>query len=92
MLKLSYLGSSAGRQRALFIAGVGLMAVSFLVYPACPIIILYLPASHGVKFGVIVAAWLLSWAVFSAGAILAGVESYEWLKELRRRRAGGAKN
>ena len=92
MLKLSYLGSSAGRQRALFIAGVALMVISFLVYPAYPIIIVFLPASDSVKFGAIVAASFLSWGVFSAGIFLAGVEGYEWLKELWKRRAGRPKS
>jgi uncharacterized membrane protein (DUF485 family) len=80
------------RQRTLFIAGVVLMVISFLVYPAYPIIIVFLPASNTVKISVIVTAWFLSWGVFSAGIFLAGVEGYEWLKKLRRRRAGGAKS
>ena len=65
-----------------FIAGVALMGVSFLVYPAYSLIILLLPFSRGIKVGVIAAASLLSWGVFSAGIYLAGREGYDWLKRL----------
>lgn len=61
------------------------MAISFLVYPAYSIIILLLPFSGKVKAGVIVAASLLSWAVFSAGIFLAGREGYNWLKGIWKR-------
>lgn len=72
-------------RRARFLAGVALMALSFLVYPAYSIIILFLPLSGEIKAGVIVAASLLSWAVFSVGIFLAGQEGYDWLKGLWRR-------
>ena len=75
--------ANAGRVR--FIAGIALMAVSFLVYPAYSIIILFLPLSGEIKAGVIVAASLLSWAVFSAGIFLAGREGYDRLKRLWKR-------
>jgi len=65
-----------------FIAGVTLMGVSFLVYPAYSLIILLLPFSKEIKVGVIAAASLLSWGVFSAGIYLAGREGYDWLKRL----------
>ncbi|OGP98185.1 MAG: hypothetical protein A2W10_02110 [Deltaproteobacteria bacterium RBG_16_55_12] len=65
-----------------FIAGVALMGVSFLVYPVYSLIILLLPFSKEIKVGVIAAASLLSWGVFSAGIYLAGREGYDWLKRL----------
>ena len=65
-----------------FIAGVALMGVSFLVYPAYSLIILLLPFSKEIKVGAIAAASLLSWGVFSAGIYLAGREGYDWLKRL----------
>ena len=68
--------------RMRFIAGVALMGVSFLVYPAYSLIILLLPFSKEIKVGVIAAASLLSWGVFSAGIYLAGREGYDWLKRL----------
>ena len=69
-------------RRMRFIAGVTLMGVSFLVYPAYSLIILLLPFSKEIKVGVIAAASLLSWGVFSAGIYLAGREGYDWLKRL----------
>ena len=69
-------------RRMRFIAGVALMGVSFLVYPAYSLIILLLPFSKEIKVGVIAAASLLSWGVFSAGIYLAGREGYNWLKRL----------
>ena len=69
-------------RRMRFIAGVALMGVSFLVYPAYSLIILLLPFSKEIKVGVITAASLLSWGVFSAGIYLAGREGYDWLKRL----------
>lgn len=69
-------------RRMRFIAGVALMGVSFLVYPAYSLIILLLPFSKEIKVGVIAAASLLSWGVFSAGIYLAGREGYDWLKRL----------
>jgi hypothetical protein len=78
-------------RRLRFIAGIAIIAISFLVYPAYPFIILLLPSSIRVKFGVIIALWLLSWCAFSAGILLAGLEGYEWLKELWKRRTGGGR-
>ena len=68
--------------RIRFIAGVALMGVSFLVYPAYSLIILFLPFSKEIKVTVIAAASLLSWGVFSAGIYLAGREGYNCLKRL----------
>jgi hypothetical protein len=73
------------RQRAVFVTGVGLIAGSFLVYPAYPVIIL-LPLSGGLKITVIIIASVVSWSAFSIGVLLAGLETYEWLKELFKRR------
>jgi hypothetical protein len=71
-----------------FIAGTVLMAASFLVYPAYPVILLWLPLSPSVKAGVSVAVWVLSWGSFSLGAYLAGPEGYAWFKGLWRRLIG----
>jgi len=56
------------------------MAGSFLVYPAYPVIILWLPFSASTKAGVSVAVWVLSWGTFSLGAYLAGPKGYAWFK------------
>ena len=85
------LKSPSERKRVLLVAGVVLMAISFLVYPAYPVIILWLPVSHGGKMGAIVTAWLLSWSVFTVGALLAGLRGYEWLKEMWRRKGRESK-
>ena len=77
------------RYPARFIAGVVLIVISFLVYPAYPLTLLFLPASVRVKIDVIVALSLLSWAVFGIGIFLAGFQGYEWLKEHWKRRVGG---
>ena len=78
-------GRAPNTRRVRFIAGIALMAVSFLVYPAYSIIILFLPFSGAIKAGVIVAASLLSWGIFSAGIFLAGRAGYNWLKGLWKR-------
>ncbi len=72
----------APRQSVRFIAGTVLMAASFLVYPAYPVILLWLPLSASVKAGVSIAVWVLSWGSFSLGAYLAGPEGYDWFKRL----------
>ena len=76
------------RQSVRFIAGTVLMAASFLVYPAYPVILLWLPLSPSVKAGVSVAVWVVSWGTFSLGAYLAGPEGYAWFKQLWRRLTG----
>jgi hypothetical protein len=73
------------RRRVLFVAGLTLIAVSFLVYLAYPIVVL-LPLSANLKVAVIIIASLLSWSAFSIGVLLAGLETYEWLKDLLKRR------
>ncbi|MDP2602792.1 MAG: hypothetical protein Q8S00_09395 [Deltaproteobacteria bacterium] len=78
-----------GQKSLRFIAGTALIAGSFLVYLAYPVILLYLPFSGSVKLGATVAVWVLSWAVFSAGILLTGPQGYEWLKGLWTRMAGG---
>ena len=65
--------------RARFVAGIALMAASFLVYPAYPMI-LFLSVSGSMKIAAAVFASLLSWGVFYGGFCLAGREGYEWLK------------
>jgi len=77
-----------GRYPPRFIAGVVLIAISFLVYPAYLLIILFLPASGRVKISVILALSLLSWAVFGLGISLAGTKGYEWFKKRWKRRIG----
>jgi hypothetical protein len=72
-------GRRAVAGRARFVAGIVLMALSFLVYPAYPMI-LFLSFPDRVKIGVAVLASLLSWGVFCGGFYLAGREGYEWLK------------
>ena len=67
------------------IVGIVLMAGSFLVYPAYPVILLWLPISAGPKAAVSVAVWVLSWSAFSFGAYLAGPQGYAWFKSLWQR-------
>ena len=62
--------------------GVALMGMSFLVYPAYPLILL-LSLSDRMKIGVAALASLLSWGVFCGGFYLAGREGYDWLKGRR---------
>ena len=66
--------------------GIGLIAGSFLVYPAYPVIV-FLPLSEGGKIVATVAASVVSWGVFTAGLYLAGRRGYAWLRlRLPRRR------
>lgn len=76
------------RKSLRFIVGIVLMSGSFLVYPAYPLIILWLPLSASAKAGVSVAVWLLSWGTFSLGAYLAGPQGYAWFKGLWNRLTG----
>jgi len=81
--------SALGQKSLRFIAGAALIAGSFLVYLAYPVILLYLPYSGKFKVGATVAVWILSWAVFSAGIFLTGPAGYEWFKGLWTRMTGG---
>jgi hypothetical protein len=67
---------------ARFIAGTALIAGSFLVYLAYPIILFVLPLSSNLKLASTAAVWLLSWGAFSAGIFLAGPEGLERVKRL----------
>ena len=87
---LAFFRTPADGQKSLrFIAGAALIAGSFLVYLAYPVILLYLPFSGKFKVGATVAVWILSWAVFSAGILLTGPQGYEWVKGLWARMTGG---
>jgi hypothetical protein len=63
-----------------FICGTILIAGSFSVYLAYPIILLMIPASGATKIAATIAVWALSWAVFSAGIFLTGPEGYRRFK------------
>jgi hypothetical protein len=67
---------------ARLIAGSALIAGSFLVYLAYPIILFALPLPGNLKLGAAAAVWLLSWGAFSAGIFLAGPEGLERVKRL----------
>ena len=83
---ISRLDGTGGRRpvarRVRFLMGVALMGMSFLVYPAYPLI-LFLSLSDRMKIGVAVLAFLLSWSLFCGGLYLAGREGYDWLKGRR---------
>ena len=85
---ITRLDGSGGRRpvagRVRFVTGIALMAVSFLVYLAYPVI-LFLSLSESAKIGVAVLASLLSWGVFCGGFYLAGREGYDWLKRRKAR-------
>jgi hypothetical protein len=76
---------AAYRRHVVFGTGVALIAGSFLVYPAYPLIVL-LPLSAALKIAVIILASVLSWSTFCVGVFLAGLEGYDWLKGLLLRR------
>jgi hypothetical protein len=65
---------------ARLIAGTALIASSFLVYLAYPVILLMLPFSPTAKLVAAVTVWFASWGVFSAGVVLAGPEGFAKLK------------
>ena len=66
--------------------GVLLMASSFLVYPAYPVLVLW-PAPDRARVEITLVATTLSWAVFGAGLYLAGRRGWVWLR--RRWKAHG---
>lgn len=65
-------------------AGLGLIALAFLVYPAYPFIAT-LPLPLASKVAVAVGAYALSWGLFFAGGYLGGRESWRSLKTRLRR-------
>jgi hypothetical protein len=71
------------------IVGSALIAGSFLVYLAYPVILLALPFSAGIKVGITAAASVLSWSAFSVGIFLSGPEGYQQLKAFWRGIAPG---
>ena len=83
---ISRLEGAGGRRpvarRVRFVSGIALMAMSFLVYLAYPVI-LFLSSSDSMKVGLAVLAFLVSWGIFCGGFYLAGREGYEWLKTRR---------
>ncbi|HWH80031.1 MAG TPA: hypothetical protein VNT76_21770 [Candidatus Binatus sp.] len=79
-----------GSHSARFIAGTVLIASSFLVYLAYPIILLIMPFSGTVKVTMTFAVWALSWAVFSAGMFLTGPEGYRRFKAFWSRNKNGS--
>lgn len=66
-----------------------MIAGSFLLYLAYPVILLLLPLSASAKAGAMLAIWGLSWVVFSAGVFLTGPEGYGWLKGASARLVAG---
>ena len=67
------------RGRRGFMTGVLLMAGSFLVYPAYPLLVLW-PVTDRTRVELTLVAAALSWAVFSAGLYLAGRRGWVWLR------------
>src|SRR5262245_50252747 len=67
------------RGRRGFMAGVLLMAGSFLIYPAYPVLILW-PASELARVQIALAAGAMSWGAFSVGLYLAGRRGWVWLR------------
>ena len=59
--------------------GVFLMAGSFLVYPAYPVLVLW-PVSDRTRVGIALVAAAVSWAVFGMGLYLAGRRGWVWLR------------
>ena len=73
-------------KRTRFAVGVALIAVSFTVYLAYFIIVLFLPFSRETKAAVVLAASLISWGGFALGIFLAGHEGYHLVKRICLRR------
>jgi hypothetical protein len=67
------------RARLWFLVGVVLMAASFLVYPAYPVLFLW-PASSQHRLEVTIGAAAASWGVFGIGLFLAGRRGWVWLR------------
>jgi len=79
-----------GQKSVRFISGTILIAGSFLVYLAYPLILLFLPSAASIKVAATVAAWVISWGIFSAGIYLTGPEGSARLKALWTRMTGAA--
>jgi hypothetical protein len=75
------------RDRRGFLAGVLLMAGSFLVYPAYSLLVLW-PTSDRPRVEVTLVAAAISWALFSVGLYLAGRRGWVWLRRRGKGRAG----
>ncbi len=73
-----------GRLTHWFFVGVGMMAISFLVYPGYALIPV-LPLPGPLKVGIAVAASVVSWTLFGLGTLLTGKEGYPYLKAWGRR-------
>ena len=67
------------RGRRGFLAGVLMMATSFLVYPAYPLLVLW-PTTDRSRVEATVVAAAISWAFFGAGLYLAGRRGWVWLR------------
>jgi hypothetical protein len=67
------------RARRGFTTGVLMMAGSFLVYPAYPLLVLW-PTTDHVRVGLTVVAGGVSWVVFTTGLYLAGRRGWIWLR------------
>lgn len=80
----SFVPPDGADRRFRFVAGVTLIAASFLVYPSYLVIPL-LPLSGTMKLGIVLIASLVSWGTFSIGSYLSGREGFEWLKRRLRR-------
>ncbi|MGH7896332.1 MAG: hypothetical protein ACREQQ_00145 [Candidatus Binatia bacterium] len=81
--------SEAGRPKRglLFWLGIGLIVVSFALYPAYGMIVM-LPVSRGARAASMAAGWGISWSLFVVGSLLAGKEGVELLREhVAKRRA-----
>ena len=72
-------GPRSHRGRRGFTTGVVMMAGSFLVYPAYPILVLW-PTTERIRVGLTVVAAGVSWVVFSTGLYLAGRRGWIWLR------------
>lgn len=76
------------RKTFLFALGIGLLGLSYLVYPGYAVLPFLNLSRQGIATGAF-ALWVTSWALFLAGTAFAGKEGVEWLRRrvpLRRRR------
>ena len=80
------MSASADRSSGVwFTIGVALIAWSFAIYPAYPVIAL-LPLPVDLRIAVAVGASVLSWGIFLLGTTLAGKQGVDYLKRLLTRR------